>query len=151
MDQLKLIAFDAEDLDVISAHLQDAVLKTGDMTFLPKEKRFAAVLNRFDWSLALDAGAERTALRRRQTALRFERVLKAQYSGIDLARADATLSLLAIRFEPVGPDDPAGAVILYFSGSAAIRLEVECIEAELRDLGPAWRAMRRPHHPEDGH
>jgi Protein of unknown function (DUF2948) len=149
MDQLKLIAFDAEDLDVISAHLQDAILKAGDMSYLPKEKRFVAVLNRFDWSLALESGVKRTALRRRQTALRFERVLKAQYTGIDLAHTDATLSLLALRFEPAGPEDPAGAVVLYFSGSGAVRLEVECIEAEMKDLGPAWRARRRPNHPED--
>ena len=53
MDKLKLIAFDAADLGVLSAHAQDAVLKVADMAFLPAEKRFAAILNRFDWPRAL--------------------------------------------------------------------------------------------------
>jgi hypothetical protein len=81
---------------------------------------------------------------RRQTALRFERILKAQVSGIDLRTKGHVLSLLAIQFTPTA--QPAGIVTLTFSGQAAIRLEVECIEAELKDLGPAWEASRAPSH-----
>lgn len=147
MDQLKLIALDAQDLDVVSAHLQDAVLKTRDMIYMPREKRFAAVVNRFDWSRALD-GVATADLRRRQCALRFERVLKAQVNGLDLAAKDAILSLLAVRFEPGGADDPSGSITLVFSGGAAVRLAVECVEAELKDLGPAWRTRSRPRHPD---
>jgi hypothetical protein len=145
MDQLKLIAFDDTDLQIISAQLQDAVLKMVDMAWLPRDRRFVAVLNRFDWSKALQDGQE---LQRRQCALRFERVLRAQRMGID-PKDTTVLSLLTIRFEPNAPDDPAGTVILFFSGDAAIRLEVECIEAELRDLGPVWSTRTRPTHPED--
>ena len=47
---LKLVALDPEDLAVLSAHLQDAIAKVGDIAYLPKEKRFAMVLNRFDWT-----------------------------------------------------------------------------------------------------
>ena len=144
MTQLKLIALDETDLRIISAQLQDAVLKTGDMAWRPREKRFAAVLNRFDWSLAL----KDEQLQRRQCALRFERVLKAQHTGVD-PNGTAVLSLLAIQFEPAAPDNPAGVVTLLFAGDAAIRLEVECIEAELRDLGPVWGARAKPAHPED--
>ncbi len=147
MDKLQLIAFDAEDLAVVSANLQDAVLKVGDMTFLPGPKRFAAVLNRFDWSNAVVDG--RMELRRRHSALRFERVLGAKVSGLDLTRKDEVVSLLAIQFEAKGADDPAGAVTLIFAGSGAVRLEVECIEAELRDLGPAWPARAKPEHPDE--
>ena len=145
MDKLKLIAFDAEDLAVVSANAQDAVLKVGDMAYLPGEKRFAAVLNRFDWSRALRTG--KMEFQRRQSALRFERVLKAETAGLDLARKTDVLALLAIQFEPKGLDDPAGTVTLTFAGNGAVRLEVECIEAELRDLGPQWRARRKPRHP----
>jgi hypothetical protein len=152
MSQLKLIVFDQEDLSVLSAHLQDAVLKVGDMTYLPAEKRFAAVLRRFDWQAAL-AGAEGSAPRpsyqRRQTAVRFERVLAAKVSGLDLKRKSDVLSLLAIEFRQARPDDPAGSVTLVFSGGGAIRLEVECIEAELKDLGLTWRSRSRPRHPVD--
>ena len=147
MEQLKLIALDPQDLDVISAHLQDSALTVGDMVYLAREMRFAAVLNRFDWPRVL-AGTG-VPLQRRQSALRLDRVERAQYTGIDLGDPNTPLALLAIRFEPRGPDDPAGLVTLCFSGGGAVRLEVECIEAELKDLGPAWRARRQPIHPED--
>ncbi len=146
MDKLTLIAFDAEDLGVVSTHVQDAILKVGDMVYQPRAKRFAAVLSRFDWQGALKDGKVKPE--RRQAALRFERVLSAKVSGIDLRRPGDVLSLLALQFEAKAAGDPAGAVTLLFSGGAGIRLEVECIEAELRDLGPQWRVRSRPRHPE---
>jgi hypothetical protein len=148
MPDLKLIALDSEDLAIISAHLQDAVLKVADMAFLPREKRFAAVANRFDWVEALNSDAAREKhYARRRTALRFERVLGAQVHGIDLKNKGAVVSLLAVAFEPGEP--PEGNVTLRFADGGAIRLNVECIEAELRDLGPVWEAKSRPQHPDD--
>jgi hypothetical protein len=148
MAELKLIALDADDLAVISAHMQDAVLKVADLAYLPAQKRFAALGNRFDWAEALKDGRPRgEGYARRQAALRFERVLAAKVQGIDMRRKDTVLSLLAVSFEP--RDAPAGSVTLHFSDGAAIRLEVECIEAELKDLGPAWGAKSMPQHPED--
>jgi hypothetical protein len=148
MPDLKLIALDADDLSVVSAHLQDAVLQVGDIAYLPKEKRFAALANRFDWAGALrDGKGEPAELARRRAALRFERVLQAQVQGIDLKNKSAVLSLLAIGFEP--REVPEGDVILHFSEGRAIRLRVECIEAELQDLGAAWQATSQPRHPGD--
>jgi len=148
MSELKLVAFDADDLAVISAHMQDAVLKVADLAYLPAEKRFAALGNRFDWADALkEERPSAEAYTRRQTALRFERVLTAKVHGIDMRRKDAVLSLLAVNFEP--RDVPAGSVTLHFSDGGAIRLEVECIEAELKDLGPVWSVQSMPRHPED--
>ena len=144
MPELKLIAFDTDDLAVISAHLQDAVLKVGDIAWLPREHRFAAIANRFDWSDALDGGRAKDYVRRR-TAVRFERVLGAKVQGIDLDRKDAVLALLAISFDP--GEAPAGSVTFRFAGGGAIRLDVECIEAEFKDLGPVWRATSMPRHP----
>lgn len=145
MADLKLVALDAEDLSVISAHLQDAIVKVADVAYLPREKRFAAVLNRFDWADAIRDGSKSFA--RRRSALRFERVLSAQIQGIDLQNKGLVLNLLAIGFEP--REAPEGDVTLVFADSGAIRLRVECIEAELTDLGPAWQARSRPHHPDD--
>jgi hypothetical protein len=148
MPDLKLIALDAEDLAVVSAHLQDAVMKVGDLAFLPREKRFAAVTNRFDWADAIEHDAARgKRYARRRAALRFERVLGAQVHGLDLKNKGAVTSLLAISFEPGDP--PAGQVTLQFADGGAIRLNVECIEAELRDLGPVWQAKSKPKHPDD--
>ena len=144
MTDLKLIALDAEDLAILSAHLQDAVLKVSDMAYLPRERRFAAVVNRFDWAAALPAGEHESRRQRRRTALRFDRVVAAQLQGIDTKAASRVLSLLAIQFESAAL--PAGAVVLHFAGGAAIRLEVECIEAELRDLGAVWSTRSTPDH-----
>ena len=150
MPELKLIVLDADDLAVISAHLQDAVLKVGDLAYLPAERRFAALGNRFDWADALRDGGRPPEYIRRCSVLRFERVLAAKVRGIDLARKDEVLSLLTIAFEPSGaPEDPGGGVILQFANGGAICLEVECIEAELKDLGVVWRAKSKPQHPDD--
>jgi len=153
MSSLKLIALDAEDLAVVSAHVQDGVLKVADMMFDRRGKRFAAVFNRFDWSDALGVMADgasdaksKTEYRRVQSALRFDRVHSAKVQGIDLTAGGSVLSLLALQFTPAGPDRLDGSVLIQFSGNSAIKLEVECIEAELKDLGPAWQANGLPAH-----
>ncbi len=143
-NRLKLIALDEEDLEVVSSHLQDAVVLVGEMAYQPSRKRFAAVLNRFNWEKAL-AGDKAEANERRRTTLRFERVLGAQLKSLKPSASDRVLSLLALRFEP--SEHPGGYVTLTFSGGASIRLQVECIEAELTDLGPAWTTRSRPQHP----
>jgi hypothetical protein len=148
MAELKLIALDADDLAVISAHLQDALLKVGDLAWLPSQRRFACVGNRFDWADALQDGPGKSkSYVRRRSGLRFERVLAAQISGIDLNAKGNVLCLLAIGFEAANA--PAGSITLRFADGAGIRLEVECIEAELKDLGPVWHAASMPKHDEN--
>ena len=139
---LKLVVLDADDLATVSAHLQDAVAKVGDMAYLPGEKRFAMLLNRFDWTTA----GEPEPMRKR-AGFHFERVLSARMRGIDPAKRDDVLNLLAVEFQE--SEAPSGAVTLHFSGNGAIRLEVECLEAALSDLGPRWPAHQCPKHNED--
>jgi hypothetical protein len=141
-DQLRVAAIDEEDLAVVSAYVQDAVLKVGDMVFLPREHRFALAMNRFIWEKAIDG--KRPDYERRRAALTFDRVLKVQTAGIDRSKPDAVLELLAVRFT-VG-DNPAGIVELIFAGGGAVRLNVEVIEARLADLGAAWATKARPNH-----
>ena len=149
MQDLKLIALDAEDLSVVSAHLQDAVLKIADIAYLPREKRFVALANRFNWTAALATGGQdKGQLTRHRCALRFERVTAARLQGINLADKERVLSLLAVQFETDSPENPSGRVTLLFAGNAAIQFEVECIEAELRDLGGVWAARGQPQHSE---
>ncbi len=115
-------------------------------------RRFAVIVNRFDWETAVGkvkSGAK-TSLERRRSGLRFERVLGAKVHNIDLQDRSAALALLAIVFEPSAePESAAGNVTLTFSGGAAIRLTVECVEAEMKDLGAVWKARRAPSHSGD--
>jgi hypothetical protein len=144
MEDLKLIALDPEDLQVLSCHLQDAVIRVADMAYLKQDMRFAVIANRFDWERAAtgDSGYQR-----RRAGLRFERVKSAHIQGFDLKQKDTVLALLALTFETA--EEPSGAITMHFAGGGAVRLEVECIEAELRDLGAAWRARTKPVHVSD--
>lgn len=149
MPLLKLLALDAGDLEIISAHLQDAVVKVKDLIWQAGEKRLVAGLCRFAWEEEMSrfsAGKKgaRHMSTRHLSALRFDRVLAARASGIDRSRADDVLSLLTLRFYAGEP--PGGTVEFVFAGNAALRLDVECIEAQLTDLGPVWQASRCPQH-----
>ena len=85
--------------------------------------------------------------RRRRAALRFERVNAFKARNVACAEKDAVLNLLAVEFVPT--DTPAGRVMLTFSGGAALRLDVECLEAELADLGPVWATAACPTHRDE--
>jgi Protein of unknown function (DUF2948) len=141
MDLLKFVVLDEEDLEVVSAHVQDAVIKAADVMWRPREERMVVALNRFDWE---GAQADQPEFRRRRAALRFERVLSCKCRNVDPAGKDAVLNLLAVEFAET--DAPSGIVTLTFSGGAALRLQVECLEAELADLGPTWSAVACPAH-----
>lgn len=143
-DRLRLLALDAEDLAVVSAHVQDAVLHVGDVLWLPSEKRFVVSMNRFAWEARPERRFFSSRYERRRAVLHFDRVLAAASSGVETARRDAVLALLAVTFEP--GDAPSGHVLLAFAGGATIRLSVECIEASLADLGPAWATAHAPRH-----
>lgn len=134
---LKLVALDAEDLEVLSAHLQDFVVKVCDLAWLPREGRFAFVGNRID---LCDGGKPL----RRRTAGHFNRVTKVSARGVDRSQSKTVLNLLAITFDSA--EEPSGAVTLHFSGDALLRLEVECVEAQVVDLGPVWAASHAPAH-----
>ena len=143
MDLLKLVALDTDDIEVVSAHIQDSVVKVGDIMWRPAEKRAIVVINRFDWE---SAQSPEPPYRRRRAALRFERVNAFKSRNIACADKDAVLNLLAVEFLPT--DAPGGTVILTFSGGAALRLDVECLECELADLGLVWATACCPAHIE---
>lgn len=146
MEPLRFVILDEEDLEVASTHLQDAVIKASDVHWRPQEKRVLIAANRFDWQGAEHGDPE---YHRCRSVLRFERVLSCKCrdirpGGEQPAADDAVLSLLAVEFAET--DAPAGVVTLTFSGGGALRLEVECLEAELADLGPSWTTQSRPEH-----
>ncbi len=134
----KLAAQDAEDLTILSARLQDAVAKLGDFAFLPKQRRFAGVVNRLQWE---SGGKTRV-----RAGLHFDGVLAVQTQNVKLGAKAAVVSILALGFTPKAVDDPAGVIEIVLAGGGAIRLEVECIDAVLDDLTQPWAAIATPHH-----
>jgi hypothetical protein len=138
MARLRLAASDAEDLEVLSARLQDAVFKLKDASWQPKKRRFAVVVNRLTW--------EEGGKTRLRAGLHFDGVLKVQSSKVKLGAGEAVVSVLAIRFTPNEGEDPGGVIEIVLAGGGAIRLSVECIDAELADMTAPWAARGTPDH-----
>jgi hypothetical protein len=130
--QRKLIALDADDLAVISAHVQDAAVHAADIIWRQGEKRLVVGMSRIDWDQTISGEA---VPRRLIAALRFDRVLACKSRDIDLEAPAAALELLGIEFYPT-TEAPGGSVVLMFAHGGALRLDVECLECELADLGP---------------
>lgn len=138
---LRLTALDAEDLQVISALVQDAVFPATEMRYLRKDRRFAMLINRFRWEEAAQPEAERV-----QSLLIIDDVLAVASQGIPRDDPDMVLSLLAISFAP--EEDGAGALSLILAGDGEIRLQVECVSVSLRDATRPYRAVsgKAPRH-----
>ncbi|HWE74712.1 MAG TPA: DUF2948 family protein [Stellaceae bacterium] len=142
MAGLKLRAADAEDLDVISAILQDSLVTIGEMTYLPDESRFVLVANRFKWepqTSGTQAKAERVL-----TGLCIDGVKAVSRRGFSPREGDRILSLLALR---AGGEGEQASLILDFAGGSSVRLEVQQILCHLDDLGEPWPTRWRPKHP----
>ena len=129
--QRKLIALDADDLAVISAHVQAAAVDVADIIWRQSEKRLVVGMKRLDWDQTI---AGEVAPRRLVSALRFDRVLACKSRDIDLEASETALELLGIEFHP--GEAPGGSAVLMFADGGALRLDVECLEVELADLGP---------------
>src|SRR6202522_3886000 len=134
---LKLIALDREGLGVLSAHIQDTCVKRVDMTWLPGQRRFVVAGMRYDWVGAKTGPEERVS-----SVLRVDRVLKVSHLGLWGTISDSPPILLAVSFEKTDP--PAGIIILAFADGALVRLDVECVEVELRGLGHRVPAQACP-------
>lgn len=136
---LRLLARDSDDVPVISALVQDAVVRPSEVTLDPKQRRFVLLMNRFRWEEAEQEP------RRVRTALRIEGVMKAARKGWPAsADQEAVLELLAVTVTP--GEEGAATIDLDFAGPAAVRLEVECVEIALEDLTDPWPARATPVH-----
>jgi hypothetical protein len=133
---LRLLAQDAEDLAVISAALQDALCKVGDIVYEPKAGRLTIAFNRYRWEAG---GGERV-----RSGLQLGGVLKVQTRKIRRYAADAVLEILAMTFEP--GEAPGGVVTLSCAGGGDLRATVECVEAVLADVSQPWPTRRKPAH-----
>ena len=134
---LKLYGRSAEDMQIISAYLQDSVAQLGDMAHLADEKRFIVLFNRFCWE-------REGAPMRVRSALQLANVAAIRQKKLNLKRRDGVVALLAIDFEP--GTLPEGEIALQFAGGGEIRLAVEACEAILEDITAPWAASSRPQH-----
>lgn len=143
---IKIAALDEEDLAVISAHLQDAVLPVGDLRWIKTAGKLSIVANRY-----VHFGNTAGTGERRLCGLQISRVRRVSARNITMSDKTAIVSLLAMTFIP-GAEAPEGIIELSFAGGGAVRIEVECIEVAMADLSEAWPARARPDHdaePED--
>jgi hypothetical protein len=154
---VKLRATDIEDVQVLAAHLQDAIVPVSEIAFLPRERRFVLVANRFRWEAAGGQGppparggvpddaafAAESHFERVHCGLCVEGVRAVQHRGFDRRERGTMLELLTLVA------DPGGTVELLFAGGAAIRLTVDRIDCFVEDLGEAWPTRWRPRHETD--
>ena len=139
---LKLIARTTEDLRVISAHLQDSIVKTSDIANLKKNRIFLMQLNRFMWE-DVEKGVFRKNKRIR-TVLKFENILKVASKNVDQKKNDRFLDFLAI--ETIKMPDKNYEMNLIFSGDIVIKLLIEAVEVTLDDQGIPWESKNKPKH-----
>jgi len=141
-EQLKLTALDADDLGVISAACQDALVAVRDCAYFKDEKRFVLLLNRFRWEA--DPTVE-AAYSRTHSALVFNEVTAVRHHEIPLDEPDRMLELLALVLDYRGDGDRS--VTLRFAAGRAIRLEIARLACHLGDVGEPWATPWKPAHP----
>jgi len=141
-DKLKLSALDADDLGVISAACQDALVAVRDCAYFKDEKRFVLLLNRFRWEAdpTVEAAHSRT-----HSALVFNEVTAVRHHSIPLDEPDRMLELLAVALDDEGED--GRAVTLRFAAGRSIRLEIGRLACHLGDVGEPWATPWKPAHP----
>ncbi len=143
MDLLKILALEPDDLAVISAHMQDAVIRIADINYGQRSRQFVMVANRFE-----SEPAGKKAGHRRRTGITFSQVNIVRSQKIRQGAGEAVLSLLAVEFV-AGDEAPEGVIKLVFSGGGNIELEVECVEVQMEDLGPRWSTANIPMHDQE--
>ena len=134
MEPLRLLAEDAVDLQIISAALQDAIMRPVDIRWEKEARRLTIVLSRFCW----ECGGTRV-----MAAMQFGDVEAVKSRRLPRL-PEAALELLALDFEPT--EAPGGRVILMFAGGGDLRIDVECLDAVLTDLSDRWPARMAPTH-----
>ncbi|MDO6484016.1 DUF2948 family protein [Shimia thalassica] len=129
---LNLGALDVEDLQVLSSLAQDAVFPVTEMKWMPADRRFALLVNRFRWE-DVDAAKQRgRAVERVQSLLVIDNVMNVASQGVDRSDKDVILSLLSVSFKE--GEDASGEVLLTLAGDGALRLSAEALDVTLKDV-----------------
>ena len=139
---LKLSATSVEDLSVISAHLQDAIVSVKDIANLKKNRIFLIQLNRFMWE-DVEKGVFRKNKRIR-TVLKLDNIISVFSKNIDTKNEKNFLDFLTIESSLL--PDKSYEIKLIFSGDSVIKIKVEVIDVILDDQGLAWETKTQPKH-----
>ena len=142
VNNLKLLATSDEDLRVVAAHLQDAIVSVRDIANLKKNRIFLILLNRFMWE-DVEKGVFRKNKRIR-TVLKFDNVTKVVSRGISQKKDPNFLDFLTIETNLL--PDKSYEINLIFSGNSIIKIRSEVIEATLDDQGNPWESKIKPKH-----
>jgi hypothetical protein len=137
---LRLLAHDVEDLSVLSAALQDAIAKIGDIRWDAQARTLTIACNRFRWEARKGKQGERV-----RSALQFGDVTSVQARNLRRDAKGAVVELLSIGFEPAG-EPPGGVVTLTFAGGGDMRVTVDCLDVALADVSDPWSTPRTPGH-----
>lgn len=135
---LRLRAEDAEDLVILSSLMQDAVVRTGDIRWLPRRRRLVILANRFRWEDAEAAARRRRPFERVRTALTVEGVLGLKAQRLHPGRPDDVTAVLALGWTEIA--DGAGRLRISLAEGAAILADTEMLDVTLVDLTRPWEA-----------
>jgi len=144
---LRLVAFDAEDLNILSAAVQDSVFPITEMRWQKSPRRFGVLLNRFRWESTEAAKRKGRPVERVQSVLAVDNVARVSTQGIDQTDRETVLSLLSVTWEP--GTDGSGRILLTFAGDGAVAIEAETLEVTLRDVTRPYEAVSG-HVPDHG-
>ena len=148
--ELRLRAEDTEDLAVISACLQDALVSVRDLAYDRDQRIFVAVANRFRWEGGAIGKRARRPFERTLCGVSFDEIEGVVYRGFHRSEEDRILSLLAIRpMRGPGKGSAGMTIDLEFAGGATIRLTAGAIRCRVRDFGEPWPTVWQPGHPLD--
>ena len=139
---VRLIAEDADDLSVVSALVQDAVLKVDNLVYDQKKRRFTLEINRFQWE---NSGKDQARRNRVRSLLAIDSVLAVQTRAVSKQDPDMVMSLLQLQFKP-DEEPPGGLISILFSGDGELRLAVEALDVTLLDSTYVWGTRHVPDH-----
>ncbi|CAN5546225.1 DUF2948 family protein [soil metagenome] len=139
---LRLLAQDADDLAVVSAALQDAIAKIGDIRWDAQARTLTLACNRFRWEAGGQKGGKKGE--RVRSALQLGDVTGVQARKLRRDAKQAVVELLSVAFEPA--EAPGGAVLLTFAGGGDLRVTVDCLDVVLADVSEPWATPRKPGH-----
>ena len=141
---LRLLAEEGDDLKIIAAAVQDAVVKAGNLNYEKRKRRFSIELNRYRWETA--PARKGQPGERVRALLAFDGVLGVKTRGITKADPELILSLLSADFVADVAEPPGGNVVLLFAGDGEIVLTVEALDATLLDSDYVWPTRHVPSH-----